>query len=450
MNPIPFLKTKYNNIISENNFSEIFIGSAKVFVANVIATLIGIGASVITARYYGAEIVGIVAILNSFFAIALIFTILGTTTSILRLVPEYTVKYSATSAYHLYKKVRILIIFISLAGGIITFFSSGFIAGKIFGRPDLDFLFRIGSLVIVFKSLQAFNIQGIRAAQNINAFTIMQLVGPVTYVILLVIFTFYFYDKYNPIYLQYFIAAFVAVISTHIIKSTFRNKILPSDIKKTISYKEIFRISFPMFLSSSIMVVMGQIDTLMIGILRSKAEVGYYAIGLKIAMMETFLLAVINTVVAPRFSELFNKGKIDELFKVAKKSTQLIFWSLIPIIFVFVFCGKWLIIQLYGNEFESSYYVLIILSAGMFINAISGSVGYFMNMCGYEKIFCNVIAISLVINLFLNILLIPLIGIIGAAIATSVTQITWNIILTIIIYLKYGNSFIYFPLIFDL
>lgn len=446
-NPIHLLKTKYQNLKSDQHFGEIFTGSAKVFGAKVFATILGLGTSVIVARYYGADIVGVVAIINSFFAIAMIFTIMGTTTSILRLVPEYMVKYSPTAAYNLYKKVRNLVIILSLAGGVIVFFGSNIIAGKIFGRPDLDFLFKIGAFVLVFKSLQSFSMQGIRAAQNINAFTMIQLVGPVTYAILLVVFTFYFYEKYNPIYLQYFIAAFIAVISMSIIKITFKRKISPADVKKSISYKEIFRISFPMFLTSSMMVVMGQIDVLMIGIFRSEAEVGYYAIGLKIALMTTFVLAAINTVVAPKFSELFHKGEIDKLFKVAKKSTKMIFWLLVPLILIFILFGKWIIISLYGIEFEDSYYVLLILSVGLVINSISGSVGHFMNMCGYENIFRNVIAFSFIVNLSLNIILIPSLGIYGAAIATSVTQILWNVILTVIIYLKYGKSFIYIPLI---
>ena len=446
-NPLYLLKTKYQNLKSDKHFGEIFTGSAKVFGAKVIATLIGLGTSVITARYYGAEIVGIVAIINSFFAIAMIFTIMGTTTSILRLVPEYFVKYSATSAYLLYKKVRNFVIILSLAGGLIVFFTSGFIAGNIFGRPDITFLFQIGSLVLVFKSLQSFSMQGIRAAQNINAFTIIQLLGPVTYAILLVVFTFYFYNIYNPVYLQYFIAAFVAVISLYIIKITFKTKIHTDDVQQSISFKEKFKISFPMFLTSSMMVVMGQTDTLMIGIFRTEAEVGYYAIGLKIAMMTTFVLAAINTVVAPKFSELFNKGKIDELFKVAKKSTKLIFWSLMPLIFIFIFFGKWVIIKLYGSDFEPSYYLLLILSVGLFFNAISGSVGYFMNMCGYEKVVRNLIFLSFIINITLNLILIPIIGIYGAAISTSFNNILWNVLLTLYIRKKYQQTFIYIPLI---
>ena len=54
-NPIPFLKTRYANIIADQHFGEIFTGSEKVFGAKVVATIIGLVANVNTARYNSAE-----------------------------------------------------------------------------------------------------------------------------------------------------------------------------------------------------------------------------------------------------------------------------------------------------------------------------------------------------------------------------------------------------------
>lgn len=441
------MKSKIEQINKDAHFSEIFSGSAKVLLAKVFATIIGLGTSVIVARFYGAEIVGVVAILNSFFGIVLVFTLLGTTTSILRLIPEYKVKYSATAAYHLYRKIRIFVISSSMVIGLILFLSSGLIAGDIFGRPDLKFLFQISSALLVFKTLQSLSGQGIRAVNNINAYTKIQLVGPITYAVLLIVLTYFFYNKYNPIYIQYFNTVFVSLISLYIINATFRKQRNISDIKKSVSYKKIFNISFPMFLTSSMMVIMGQIDTLMIGVLRTETEVGYYAIGFKIAMMTTFVLSAINTVIAPKFSELFHNNNINELFKVAKKSTKLIFWTAVPILVIFVVFGKWLIINIYGIEFEKSYVVLVVISIGLFVDAISGSVMYFMSMCGFERTLRNIMFVALFFSVILNLLLIPLFGIIGAAIATAFIKILWNIMLTIYIYKQYNDYFFYIPLI---
>ena len=94
-----FLKHKYINLVSDTRFSEILTGSVWALSARVIATGMGLVFSVIVARIYGAEVVGIVAVINSFLMLATIFSVLGTNTSILRLIPEHLAKYSPTSAF---------------------------------------------------------------------------------------------------------------------------------------------------------------------------------------------------------------------------------------------------------------------------------------------------------------------------------------------------------------
>jgi O-antigen/teichoic acid export membrane protein len=439
------LKIKYNDFLRDKHFGEIFSGSVLVFGAKIIATFIGLVTSVIVARYYGAEVVGVLALVNSFFAVVTVFTLMGTNTSILRLIPEYTVKYSYASAYKLYKKTRLVVILLSVILGIGLFFLSDWIAGFVFDRPDLGFLFMIASGVLVFKTLQNFSMQGIRAVQRIKAFALIQLITPIVYLILLIIFTFAYYNKYVPVYLQFINAIILALVSLWIITKTFKSKADSKEAIEIPSFKEILSISFPMFLTASIFVIMGQLATLMIGMFEAEEEVGYYATALKIATLTTFVLQAINTVVAPKFSELYHQGKIDDLFEVAKKSTKLIFWSALPLILIFVVFGKWIIIQLYGVEFEKSFPILLILSVGLFVNAIAGSVGYFMNMCGYEKTLRNVMFVSIIVAIVVNLILIPKIGVFGAAIATTITQVLWNITLTIFIKKKFSHSFLYLP-----
>ena len=79
---LSFCKRKYTNLVSDTQFSEILTGSAWALSGRVIATLLGLAFSVLVARLYGAEVVGIVAVINSFLMLATIFTVLGTPTSI--------------------------------------------------------------------------------------------------------------------------------------------------------------------------------------------------------------------------------------------------------------------------------------------------------------------------------------------------------------------------------
>jgi len=59
---------------------------------------------------------------------------------------------------------------------------------------------------------------------------------------------------------------------------------------------------------------------------------------------------------------------------------------------------------------------------------MSGSVGVIMQMTGHQKVYQNIVLIALILNIVLNFTLIPLYGILGAAIATVVSISSWNII----------------------
>jgi O-antigen/teichoic acid export membrane protein len=107
------LKRKWIRLISDDKFSEILIGSVWAISARVIATCLGLVTSIIIARFYGAEVMGIVAVINSFLMLATIFTVLGTNTSILRLIPEHLAKYSPTSAFKVYRKTQYMVIIVS-------------------------------------------------------------------------------------------------------------------------------------------------------------------------------------------------------------------------------------------------------------------------------------------------------------------------------------------------
>jgi O-antigen/teichoic acid export membrane protein len=148
---------------------------------------------------------------------------------------------------------------------------------------------------------------------------------------------------------------------------------------------------------------------------------------------------------APKFSDLYHSGKIEELFYVAQKSAKLIFWTTIPILLGFVILGRPALSIVFGHEFVVAYPALVLLVLGQFVNSISGSTGYFMNMTGNQNIMRNIMLFTTLVNIGLNLLLIPKKGIYGSAIAAMVSVSFWNISTLIYLKMKYGKTTGYFP-----
>ncbi|OEU69195.1 MAG: hypothetical protein BA863_00145 [Desulfovibrio sp. S3730MH75] len=93
---------------------------------------------------------------------------------------------------------------------------------------------------------------------------------------------------------------------------------------------------------------------------------------------------------------------------------------------------------IFGKQFAAGGLVLSILAVGQFVNVITGSVGFVLMMCGYERLLRNNIALCAFINLALNYLLIPSLGAIGAAIATATTLILQNLIAAGLVWWRLG------------
>lgn len=433
---------------SDQKFSEILTGSAFALGGRVVATVLALTASIITTRFYGAEAMGILAMVNSFLLLASIFTVLGTGTSILRLIPEHIVKHSITSAFRVYRKIHYLVVAVSLLCGILLFFSSDLLADKVFSKPRLSFFFALAAGFVVFKSLADLNTQAVRGMRLISVFAFMQVLPSATMLVLLIAMTLLFpTNPGNPVYAHLAALGGTAVVGAWIMDRAFRKKMRPNDAVHLMPLKEVMSISLPMLMTASMAFITGQTGVIMLGIFRAESEVGYYSVAVKLATLTVFVLQAVNSMAAPKFSELFHAGKMDELFYVAKKSTRLIFWTTAPILTGLLIMGRPILELLFGKEYTVSYFAMVFLVLGQFVNSISGSTGYFMNMTGHQDVFKNVMLIAAVINIGFSLLLIPRFGINGAAFAGMVSLIFWNIYTLIYIKAKYGRTIGYVPLI---
>lgn len=439
------IKGRVKAFITDSKFEEIFLGSVWALSARIIATAISLLVLIVIARFYGAEMVGVIAVLNSFFLISTIITVLGTNTSILRLIPEYLVKYSPSAAFLLYKKVILIIIVASVIVSLAALFFSGLLAQKVFSKPHFGYYFSIASFFILFNALMRFNTQAIRGLKLMKTFAVFQVL-PSTFNLLFLVGATLFYFSYNiPVYAYLASMAFVGLIGWIIVMRTFNKKIDPHDTVVSTKIGDILSVSLPMLMTATMGFVIGQTGVLILGIFKSEAQVGYFSIAVKLATLTSFLLTAINSIAAPKFSELFHSGQIDELFYVAKKSTRLIFFTSTPILLCLVLLGKPILHYCFGKDFVVAYPALLILIVGQFIGATAGSCGNFMNMTGHHIAFRNLILISSIANVALNFVLIPRFGVMGAAITTSICTAYLNISLLIFIKYKYGRTTGFLP-----
>jgi O-antigen/teichoic acid export membrane protein len=435
------IKEKFGD---NEHFLEVLKGGIFSFGAKIVTLIIGLASTWIITKFYGAEILGILTLMNSIIGVMLVFSIAGLGTSLLRFIPEHIQKYSKYSAYLVYKKsIRVVVVF-SFTISFLVYFFRDFIAINIFHKPELVWLFPVIAGLIIIMSVVGISTAVVQAHKNIKILIAITIIRSALFFIFLVVFTYFSYGERNPIYIQAFTEVILFFAILLIVYILFIKNMKIDDYQK-VSNKMLLSVSLPMFVTGALNSVIMQTDIIMLGIIENSSQVGLYAMAMKLGMLSSFFLTAVNTLAAPKFSELYHSQRYDDLKIVAQSSSGVLFWTVLPLTICFIVFGK-NILGFFGEEFVDAYWALVFLLIGQFINAFSGSVGYFLNMTGYQKIYNYVMLFSALLNIMLNVVLIPKFGITGAAFASMVSFISWNLIANIIIKNKYGFYIAYMPL----
>jgi O-antigen/teichoic acid export membrane protein len=165
---------------------------------------------------------------------------------------------------------------------------------------------------------------------------------------------------------------------------------------------------------------------LIVGFFLASEQVAELNIAQRLAQMVTFFLMSFNGVVAPRFAALNSKNNHQQLRLLAQRSAFLLAIATVPVVLVSIIFGKY-ILAFFGPDYIAAYPVLLIIMCGQFVNAMTGSVGFLLNMTNHENVMRNVVIASSVFSVISAALGTMFFGVMGAAIAISLTVVLNNL-----------------------
>lgn len=150
----------------------------------------------------------------------------------------------------------------------------------------------------------------------------------------------------------------------------------------------------------------------------STTEVGFFRIGWQLMLLLTIFGMVINAIVTPISSALYYNNEFDKLARLYRWTVGLLAGAALPIAIVFILASR-PVLLVFGLEFVEGGLALSILAVGWYFYVSFGISGKILLMTGHErKCFANS-AVSALVVVTLNFLLIPEYGAVGAAIAVA-------------------------------
>jgi O-antigen/teichoic acid export membrane protein len=198
-------------------------------------------------------------------------------------------------------------------------------------------------------------------------------------------------------------------------------------------------VSLPLLLMSGFQIVLNRADVLMVGTFLGAKEAGLYNAAARTGRLLSFLLSASNAIAAPMISEYWTEGDLKALQNLVALVIRWVFWpSLILAVGLFTFSQP--ILRVFGDAFDVAWPVLVLVGCGQLVNAVTGPVGYLLGLTGHERASAWVFGVSAAVNLFLNVILVPVFGLIGGAVATMISVILQNLWLVVLVESKLGIS----------
>ena len=309
--------------------------------------------------------------------------------------------------------------------GIVVFFTSDVIAVNIFHDGALAFPLKIFALGIPFFTLIQIFVSIFRGFDDIKPTVYFR---DILRNLLFLIFLLIVISLDLP-FSGVFYALLASLVITCLVLIVYTVRRLPFPIGFRVKLsanpvaKELLFFSLPLLGIATLHLVIVWMDTLMLGGLKSSVEVGLYNAAHPLAQFISMPLMAVRLIYMPIASGLYARGSLLEIRRNFSIVTKWLCAATLPLFLILFLFPETVLSVLFGASYVSAATALRILSLGFIVNNLLGPNGVTLIAMGKVRFIMWATLATALLNIGLNVFLIPPFGIEGAAIA-SVAAIT--------------------------
>lgn len=416
----------------DRHMQEVLSKGFLVSILRVAARGLGFLFSVVIARLFGAEGTGLYYLALAVAMVAMVIGRLGLDNVIVRFVASNATQKNWPQVAGVYRQSMWLSGSLSFFVAVFIFITAPWVANVIFSNPDLTAFLRIMSFGIAPGALVILHAQALMAVGRPAIAAVVQATG-ISFLNILLIYPLSHLFSLRGLAATYAITQ-VALL---LVGWLLWRHVVPQirGVRGRFDHRVLIRTALPLLWVASANLIMQWTDTFMLGIWTTPEDVGIYGVVVRTATLTSFILIAVNSVVAPKFAAMYAERDSLALGRLARDVSRLASLLGLPFLAVLTVFSQQ-VLSVFGPEFIVGAAALIILSIGQFINVATGSVGYLLMMTGHEKAMQHITIGAALLNILLNVLLIPILGILGAAISTASSLALMNIVGAILVHKK--------------
>lgn len=409
--------------------------SVIVFVGVFLSKLFAYIYRIVIARQFGPEVYGLYSLALIILGLFVAVSSFGLTEGLVRFIPLYRGKKQINRIKYLIKTLIIILILSSAVFSIFLFSFSNFISLNIFHNENLIIFLKIFSFLIPLTILSTIFLNILRSFEKIELYSFTWNILP-NFVRISTVTIFIFLGfKTNAIIFSYFLSILIMLLVSYFLckfklPEIFGYVEIKKEDKREIA-KNVFSYSWPIMFSSLIANIFYWIDSILLGYFLGAQNVGIYNAATPLVGLMAFIPSIFTQLFFPLITREFSKKNYNVIAGLSKQVGKWICILNLPLFLIMIVFPGTLLNLFFGEQYLSAASVLRILSIGGFISSLTFLSTDLISMIGKSKLILANISLASLLNILLNILLIPKYGLNGAAIATSTVTILLSIVLLI-------------------
>ncbi|MBN2122166.1 flippase [Candidatus Micrarchaeota archaeon] len=398
---------------------------------NLLLKVVSLVYTVLLARLFPQEEVGVFYLALGVMYLAAIFGDMGLNASFRRYFPFFLGRGEKKNARNLLISSYAFTggLSILIAGGL--FLLSGPIADS-FGYPSMVPPLQLLSLFLATSTFFGLNCAFLSGLKRMKEANFVNNGQNVLKLLLSIALYYYFGQDAVAMALAFTASYFVFVIVSfyYVKKGIWENGLAGRGIDlpgKVSVMREVLPFGLALALLAEINNVAFYTDRLMMGYLMpvetAASQIAVYSIALSLALFIPVFPGAVSGIFSPIITELYGKGKKEEMEKTARTAARWNIFLLVPITLIMVIFSYEIMGMLYGESYMAGAFVLAAFSVGIFFRNMANVPGTILEAMRQVKVEYYVAGAVVAINLLLNWMLIPVYGMDGAAVASSASML---------------------------
>ena len=415
---------------SDIHVSKLFRGAAGSLVVTIIGNILGFVTSVVIARALKAEEFGVYVYVLTWINVLALTSQLGFAPAVLRFVSSSVAKFEWGLAKGILKYTLLVSFASSVLVGIIAAIVAWLFKARL-GEENLN-AFLIALPLVTLITVAALRAASLRSLKHVVLGLLPEsIIRPTLLAIVVVILALTASDKLtaaDALLANIGVTAVVFVFGSFMLVS-----VLPVKVKQAraeYSTAVWWRTSLPMFFSTGMNQILAQADIILVGIFLGATEAGFYSVASRLAAFTNLGKQAADSITAPMISELYATNQLGQLSRIVTLAARGVTLFTACAAVGLALLGK-PILMVFGSQFEPGYFPLVILLVGYLFKASFASAGFLLSMTGHQDQSAIINGLSALLNIALNIILIPTYGLLGAALASAITSAIWSVTLAI-------------------